>query len=125
MSKISLADLAEGAVEERFNQELSRVLANIADPNTDPKKARKVTVTVTLKADENRDIVSTTIDAKSTVAPAIAISTKFVLGQDSKGRVVGQELKSGAKGQTFITQEGNVADDTGKIIDLKQLKEVK
>lgn len=120
MSKISLADLAEGAVEERFNQELQKVLSNIADPNTDPKKARKITVTVTLKANEKRDIVSTTIDAKSNVTPAYAISTMIVLGQDNNGRVVGQELKSGAKGQTYITQEGQLADDTGNVIDLKQ-----
>lgn len=122
MSKIHLADLAEGAVEERFNQELQRVLANIADPNTDPKKARKVTLTLTLKGDENRDIVLTSIDTKSTVAPAKAIATKIVMGQDSTGKVVGQELKSGSKGQTFITQDGQVADDTGNIIDLKQAK---
>jgi len=122
MSQISLADLSEGAVEERFNQELSRVLANIADPNTDPKKARKVTLTLTLKGDEKRDVLLASFDAKSTVAPAKAIETKIVMGQDSKGKVIGQELKSGALGQTYITPEGQVADDTGNIIDLKQAK---
>jgi hypothetical protein len=58
---IDLADFAGGAVSERFNQELKKVLENIADPNTDPKKARTVTVKVTLKADENRDIADVDI----------------------------------------------------------------
>ena len=83
-------------------------------------KKRKVTLTLTLKGDEQRDIILASFDAKSTVAPAKAIETKIVMDRDSKGRVVGSELKSGAKGQTYITQEGQLADDTGNVIDLKQ-----
>ena len=45
---IDLSGLADGAVSERFQLELQRVLENIADPNTDPKKARTLTLTLTL-----------------------------------------------------------------------------
>lgn len=120
MSEINLMDFADGAVAERFNLELRKVLDNIADPNTDPKKVRKVTLTVSLKADDKRDIASVGIVAKSTIVPAKDIETKIVLDYDTKGNVIGQELKSGAKGQTFMDVDGDMATDTGeKIINFR------
>ncbi len=116
MSKnnIDLSNFADGAVAERFNLELQRVLDNIADPNTDPKKVRSVTLTVSLKADEQRDIANVSITAKASLAPAKNIETKIVMGMDNDGKVIGNELKSGMKGQTFIDNDGDVADDTGR-----------
>lgn len=117
---VDLNNFADGAVAERFNQELQKVLENIADPNTDPKKARKVTLTVTLKADEKRDLAMVSVQAKSTLAPAMEVETKLILDYDNNGRVTGAELKSGIKGQTYITEDGEVADDKGnKIISFK------
>ncbi|POD45915.1 replication terminator protein [Pseudomonas syringae pv. syringae] len=121
MSSINLTDFADGAVAERFNMELSKVLENIADPNTDPKKVRKVTLTISLKADDKRDIAQVGIVAKTTLVPAKDIETKIVMGQDNKGKVVGAELKSGIKGQTFVDDDGDIASDTGdKIVDFRK-----
>lgn len=117
---IDLADFAGGAVAERFNIELQRVLENIADPNTDPKKPRKLILTLTVKADENRDIANVSIQTKTSLVPAKDIETKIVMDYDAKGNVVGAELKSGAKGQMFIDDDGEIADDRGnKIIQFK------
>ncbi|KFZ32144.1 replication terminator protein [Anoxybacillus flavithermus] len=117
---IDLNNFADGAVAERFNQELQKVLENIADPNTDPKKPRKVTLTVTLKADEKRDLAMVSVTAKSTLVPATPIETKLVMDYDSKGRITGAELKSGIKGQTYIDEDGEISDDQGnKIVVLK------
>lgn len=116
---IDLSSFADGAVAERFNQELKKLLENIADPNTDPKKARKLTLTVTLKADEKRDLATVNVVAKSTLAPAKDIETKIIMDYDNEGKVIGAELKSGAKGQTFITEDGEVVDDKGKVINFK------
>ena len=44
----SLSELMDGGVEERFNQELEKVWANVYDPNTDAKKPREVTLRVRL-----------------------------------------------------------------------------
>lgn len=117
MKSIDISKLAGGGVSERFGIEMQKVLANIADPNTDPKKARKVTVTVTLKGDEKRGVASVSIDAKTTLAPARGLETTIVLGTDNAGNVVGEELMSGQQGQTFIDNDGDVADDTGHKID--------
>ncbi|PSK11689.1 replication terminator protein [Brevibacillus porteri] len=116
---IDLTDFAGGAVTERFNQELQKALENIADPNTDPKKSRTVTVKVTLKADENRDIADVDITTSSSLVAAKPVLTKILMDRDGKGNVVGAELKSGNKGQTYINEKDQVADDTGKVIDLR------
>ncbi|GAB7387394.1 replication terminator protein [Bacillaceae bacterium] len=123
MSSIDLSSFAGGAVVERFNIELQKILENVADPNTDPKKARKLQLTLTIKADENRDIANVSIQTKTTLVPAKEIETKLIMDRDSRGRIVGQELKSGVKGQMYITDDGQVADDRGKVIDLKQSSE--
>lgn len=119
---IDLSDFAGGAVTERFNQELQKALENIADPNTDPKKARTVTVKVTLKADENRNIADVDITTSSSLVAAKPVLTKIIMDRDTKGKVVGAELKSGVKGQTYINEDSDIADDTGKVIDLRATK---
>jgi hypothetical protein len=113
---IDLNTFADGAFAERFNVELRKTLENIADPNTDPKKSRKVIMTVTLKGDEERDLSFVNIQGRSSLAPAKDIQTKIILGRENDGKVTGKELKSGIKGQTFIDHEGDVAEDTGRKI---------
>jgi hypothetical protein len=122
MSKIiDLNTFADGALLERFNQELQRILENIADPNTDAKKVRKLTVTLSLKADDKRDVVLSSVVAKSTLAPAKDIEAKLLMDLDSNGIITGAELKSGIKGQTFIDVEtGEIQDDRGsKVVSFK------
>lgn len=117
---IDLEKFADGAVAERFNIELQKVLENIADPNTDAKKVRKVTLTVSFKADDKRDVALVSVQAKSQLAPALEIETKILMDQDSNGNIIGAELQSGVKGQAFIDSDGDVSDDTGnKIIEFK------
>lgn len=117
---IDLNEFAGGALAERFNQELQKVLNNIDDRNTDPKKARSVNVVVTFKGDEKRDVVNVEVKASSKLEPAIGIATKIMLDRDGAGRVTGAELKSGVPGQTYIDENSNIADDSGKVINLKQ-----
>lgn len=126
MSKIiDLNNFSDGAVAERFNQELQKVLENIADPNTDSKAVRTLTLTLSFKADDKRDVVVTNAIAKSKLAPARAIESKLLMDIDGKGKVTGAELKSGVKGQTRIDVEtGEIQEDTGsKIYSFRQTKE--
>jgi len=119
-TKINLQDLAGGSVSERIDIELQKVLENIADPNTDAKKARKLQIVLTFKADEERDIANLSIQVKPTLIPAKQTETKILLDYDENGKATGAELKSGQKGQCYIDQDGDVADDKGeKVINLK------
>jgi hypothetical protein len=118
---IDLTNFADGSVAEKFNQELQKVLENIADPNTDPKKVRKLTLTVKVAGNDKREVLDVQVEAKSALVPAKAIETKLIMDYDNKGRITGAELKSGIKGQTYLDTEGDVSDDVGnKIINLKQ-----
>lgn len=127
MSKvIDLSTFANGAVAERFDLELKKVLENISDPNTDAKKARKLTLTVTLKADDERDIAFVDVVAKSALAPAKGIETKIILDTDSNGKITGAELKSGIKDQAFIDDDGDISDDKGnKIVEYQKRRDAK
>ena len=110
---LNLSNIANGAVDERFNLELVKVLKNIADLNTDPGKARKITLTVTFKGGTERNMAKVSVDAKTTLAPAIGIETVLLLDHDKNGPVA-NELKSGVPGQSFISEDGEVLDDIGK-----------
>ncbi|WDL98153.1 replication terminator protein [Alicyclobacillus sp. ALC3] len=89
---MNLAELAGGAVSERFEIELQKVLDNIMDPNTDPTKARAITLQLKFKTDEYRDVAGVDISVKSVLAPAEIPSTKILLDRDGAGKVVGAEL---------------------------------
>lgn len=119
---INLNEFADGAALERFNREMKRVLENIADPNTDPTKKRTLTMTVTLTADDARDVVATDVQVKSKLVPANSVGSKLLIDVDGSGNLVGRELKSGVKGQTYINDDGDVAEDTGKVIDFRKTK---
>lgn len=120
---IDLNGFANGAVSEKFNNEMQRVLDNIADPNTDFKKARKVTLVVTLKANENRNLANVSVEAKSTIAPPQPIGTELLIDMDANGKVTGAELKSGIPGQMYVDDNGEVLDDRGqKTEETKKLK---
>lgn len=114
MESINFNTLGNGAVAERFNYELKKVLENIADVNTDHKKTRKLQVTITMKPNESRDIADVQIQVKPTLVPAKETNTSIVLGYDKNGEIAGAELQSGAKGQTFIDVDGDLAADTGE-----------
>ena len=120
--KLNLAEMAQGAFMEQFGIELAKVLTNIKDPNTDPKKARKITLTATLKANEDREIATFEVQSKAALVPAKPLATTIIIDKDGDGKVVAAELKSGQKGQTFLDEDGEVKDDVGNVIEISQSK---
>lgn len=122
-TNINLNSFAEGALKAQFNIELQRILENIADPNTDPKAKRKLTIQVALFGDESRDVVFTNVVAKSQLAPGREVEAKLFMDTDLQGNVTGAELKSGILGQTYIDDAGDIAEHDGqKIINYQQKK---
>ncbi|MBY9077167.1 replication terminator protein [Paenibacillus sp. HN-1] len=111
--EIKLESLADGSISERFKQELAKVLTNIADPNTAAKAVRKVAITLTIKPNDNREMAEVSISATSTLAPAKEVLTTIIMDRDNEGKAVAAELKSSQRGQTYIDNDGDVADDTG------------
>lgn len=124
MPKLNLAEMAQGAFIEQFARELDKVLENIADPNTDALTARKITLTATIKADENRELATFTAQCKSTLVPPKAQGTVIIIDRDNDGKVVGAELKSGSKGQLYLDGDSkiknDVGDEVGNVVNLKR-----
>lgn len=116
---LNLSNLADGAVQEKMDHELKRVLQNILDPNTDFDKARTVTVTISMKSNEQRNSLTTDVSVKSKLAPQKSVSTTVLVGRDDNtGQIQAAELLSNAPGQTFIDiEDGVLKTDTGTPID--------
>lgn len=65
LNKRSIIDMARGAIKERADYEMTRVVENILDPNTSATAARKITITLTLKSDDTRQNIAVSCVAKS------------------------------------------------------------
>lgn len=112
--KVTIGTLAGGAVQERFEIELQKVLQNIMDPNTDWKKKRTITLSVTFDPTEERSFSTINCAVKSTLAPQKLVSSGLFIGKDGKGRALAAEVVKQTPGQIFIEP------NTGEIIDLKR-----
>ncbi len=89
-SYVDITNLGRGAAVELFNDELNRVLANILDPNTDPKAIRSLTLTVKFKPSEDRDLAATVMEVKSKLASPKGVGTVIFIGKE-KGQPVAME----------------------------------
>lgn len=98
-ARSSLLQMAKGAIQERVDYEVSKVIDNILDVNTDPTAKRKVTLTVELKPDEERQVVKITATAKSTLAPTVPVGTSLVITADGNGEMVLAETVPQVPGQ--------------------------
>lgn len=84
IEKMSIATIAAGAVIEALDYELQRVFDNVIDPNTKADATRKVTLTISIKPDANRDMAAVSFIAKSTLQPADAVAARVAI-YDSRG----------------------------------------
>lgn len=107
--KLDLSALGEGGLQEK-------VFDNILDPNTDGKVARKLVITLTMKADETREVVSTSMDVKSTLAPQTGVATTVLVGKKD-GKTYANELKSNIPGQMFFDDEARLRTDIGQPVE--------
>ena len=94
-----LDELMDGALTERFNMEMERVLRNVFDPNTDPKAKRQIIITIEIQPNERRDAAGFTMDVKSKIAPPIKMSQTCFLFQDDEGNVTATEITKQVPGQ--------------------------
>lgn len=102
--------------KKKLIKNLKKVIVNILDPNTETKTARKLVITLTMKSDDTRQTVSTTMEVKSTLAPQKAIATTVLVGQDDN-QVYANELKSSMPGQTYFDDKAILRTDVGEPIE--------
>ena len=99
----SLLQMAKGAIQERVDYEVSRVVDNILDMNTEAKVKRKVTLTIVMVPDDDRQVVKIEASAKSTLAPVTPVGTSLVITADGNGEMILAEIVPQVPGQLSMT----------------------
>ena len=137
MSKVNLETFAGGALQEKFNDAMKKVLENLMDPNTPWKIKRKIGIEVSFEQNEDRDDSTVNVSAVPKLAPVKPVSTRMAIGKDLKtGELFAEEYGSQCRGQmtmdeyqrqreqeiegrTVDTETGEIKEET-KVIDLRQ-----
>ncbi|HEM5080798.1 TPA: hypothetical protein U1209_000766 [Streptococcus suis] len=115
---LDLSHIADGGLQEKLDHELEKVFDNILDLNTEAKAKRKVTITLTMFANEERTVVDTVMDVKSKLAPQNGVATTILVGRDyDTGRVHANELKSSVPGQMYFDDDAQLRTDTGQPVE--------
>lgn len=100
MNAISLKEIADGALQEKFQAAMEEVLRNMQDPNTPWKNKREIVIKLKFVQNEDRDDVSCEISVEKKLAQSKPVGTKFAVGKDlSTGEVEASEYGPGIKGQ--------------------------
>lgn len=78
--KKSIIEMARGAILERVDFEMERILENIQDANTSPTAKRKLTVSLELIPASDRKTIIVKATAKSVLTPTEPVVTSLALG---------------------------------------------
>lgn len=124
MKHINIEQFSNGELTQQINREMEAVARNIADPNTEAKTSRKITVTITMKPNEQRDFITTSITTKSTLAPTLGAVTALAVGKNLKtGEIEVGEIGNQIPGQMSMTDvepqqpSGPVQEIDGKSVN--------
>ena len=119
MSKtgISFLKLAGGGITELLDYELSKLLENVRDPNTEAKKKRKITMTIEIAPDENQGHMTAKVDIKSSLAPVNGLQTYLYCSETEDGEIQAQELMApGSDPNQGRLWEPGVDRETGEVL---------
>ena len=99
----SVMEMSGGAILERVNVEMARVIENILDPNAKADAKRKITVTLELTPSSDRKNITVKTTAKSTLVPTDAVTTSlFIAGKPLSGEMAIYEAVPQVPGQLGI-----------------------
>ena len=140
MKHFNLEEFAGGKLSVQLNKALEKVTENIQDPNTDAQKVRKINVSISLRPNDERNFVSTTVETKLSLAPELGATTALSMGRDLRtGEVEAVEIFNQIPGQTnvedvigqeedepqkaFDPDTGEIYEPSNKVIDLRKAKQ--
>lgn len=99
LERKSIMQMAMGAIEERVDYEMEKVLDNILDVNTKAAGKRKITVTLELIPDDQRQTIRVSATAKSALVPTNPIATSLYITADGNGEMAVVEMVPQIPGQ--------------------------
>lgn len=115
MRHFNLETFAGGELSRQINRDIEAVMRNVVDPNTDVKAKRKITVT-------------TNVNSKPTLAPALGAVTALGVQQDlTSGAIdvaeIGSKMPEATvkvEGKTVDTETGEIMEKGSKVVDLRK-----
>lgn len=142
MKHFNLEEFAGGKLSVQLNKALEKVTENIQDPNTDAQKVRKINVSISLRPNDERNFVSTTVETKLSLAPELGATTALSMGRDlrtgeveaveifnqipgqmSVNDVIDQEENEDEPQKAFDPDTGEIYEPSHKVIDLRKAKQ--
>lgn len=103
LEKKSILEMSGGAILERVDYEMGRIMENILDPNTKPTAKRKLVVTVELTPSADRKTITINTTAKATLCATDAVTTALALvGAPGSGELAAVEMTPQIPGQLSI-----------------------
>lgn len=142
MKYFNLEEFAGGKLSVQLNKALEKVTENIQDPNTDAQKVRKINVSISLRPNDERNFVSTTVETKLSLAPELGATTALSMGRDLRtGKVEAVEIfnhnqipgqmnvddvidqEEDETPKAFDPDTGEIYEPSNKVIDLRKAKQ--
>lgn len=100
LDKKSILEMSMGAILERVDYEMGKVLDNILDPNTKATGKRKITVGLELIPSADRKTITVQTTAKSALVPTDPVTTSlFITSQPDTGEMLVAEMVPQVPGQ--------------------------
>lgn len=123
MNKFDLNTFGNGALLEKANIEIQKVLDNISDPNTDATKERKVKIEISFKPIQNRQGASINISTSTKLQNSTPSETAIIIDKDMKtGKVLAKEIGNQIPGQTSLVEDEDTeeSESNNGVIDLRE-----
>ena len=124
MELLNINEIADGALQEKLNAAMRKVLENMQDPNTPYKVKRGITVKLGFTQTESRNDAVVDVSVETKLAPASPIQTMMSIGKDLRnGEVYAEEYGKQVKGQMSLDMaklaqvDGDTVDtETGEVV---------
>ena len=116
LEKKSIVQMAMGAIEERVDYEMSRIVDNILDPNTKATGKRVLTIKIDLIPADDRRTIAVSATAKSTLIATNAVTTSLYVTSDHNGEMAVVEMVPQIPGQMNFEEQEQQAPPVLKLI---------
>lgn len=133
MELLNLNEVAGGALQQKVNIAMNKVLDNMQDPNTPWKNKRQINIKLSFVQNEERDDAAVEVSVETKLAPVSPVVTRMSIGKDLKtGKNYASEYGKQVKGQMSLSDyqpEQVIGDDivntdtgeaVGKVVDLRK-----
>ncbi len=107
LDNVNLATLAQGGAVEMVNEALEEAFKDIRDPNTPANAERKVVLTLSMKPDDERQIVTMQIGVEKKLAKVRPSGALIELSRQRDGSILAVEVASMPSRQRVIPETQN------------------